>query len=92
MAPERSPRLKTVLGYVGANVRRLRLDRGLTQRDLANGAGLKERYVQLLEAGKANPTVGVLLDVADILGASPSEFFAPAKSEQRLPGNPRLPR
>ena len=79
-----------VLRYIGANVRRLRIARGWTQIELAKATGLKERYVQVLETGTANPTVKVLIDVADALGVAPAELFVEAKAEPRRPGNPRL--
>jgi transcriptional regulator with XRE-family HTH domain len=85
-----SSRIETLLRYIGANVRRRRVDRGWTQIELAKAAGLKERYVQVLESGKANPTVKVLIEVADALGVAPAELFAEAKAEPRRPGNPRL--
>ena len=84
------PSTETILGYIGANVRRLRVARGWTQNELAKATGLKERYVQVLETGTANPTVKVLIDVADALGVIPAELFAEAKAEPRRPGNPRL--
>ena len=73
--------------YIGANVRRLRLARGWTQVELAAAAeGVEERYVQKLESGKANPTVKVVIAVADALGVSPLDLFAPATPETRPPG------
>lgn len=83
-------RIETVLGYVGANVRRLRIERGWTQKELADATvDVRERYIQSLETSAANPTLRVLIDVADALGVSPSDLFAEAKLEERLPGNPR---
>jgi transcriptional regulator with XRE-family HTH domain len=81
---------ETVLSYIGANVRRLRVERGWTQVELAKAAGLKERYVQILETGAANPTVKVLIDVAAALGVAPTDLFAEAKLEPRPAGNPRI--
>ena len=82
--------IDTILQYIGANVRRLRVARGWTQIELATASDLKERYVQLLETGTANPTVKVLLAVAEALEVAPAELFVEAKAEPRPAGNPRL--
>lgn len=81
---------QAVLSYIAANVRRLRVARGWTQVELAKASGLNPRHVQLLESGTANPTVRVLIDVADALGVAPADLFAEAKAEPRRAGNPRL--
>jgi transcriptional regulator with XRE-family HTH domain len=80
--------IATTLRYVGANVRRLRIERGLTQTALAKATGLKVRYVQILETGTGNPTVKVLLAIADALGAAPADFFEAAKQPTRRTGRP----
>ena len=81
-------REKTILRYIGANVRRLRVVRGWTQIELAKASKLKERYVQVLETGTANPTIKVLIAVADALGVAPTDLFVVAKLEQRPKGRP----
>ena len=78
-----STRLKTILRYIAANVYRLRVDRGWTQKQLAEESELNDRYVQVLETGKANPTVQVLVAIADALGVAPTDLFLPAKLEPR---------
>jgi transcriptional regulator with XRE-family HTH domain len=44
-------------GIVARNIRRLRLERGLTQEALAVDAGIDRTYVSRLERGLENPTV-----------------------------------
>ena len=80
---------ETILQSIGANVRRLRLERGWTQTELAEASELKERWVQTLETGTANPTIKVLVAVADALGVETADLLAPAKPEPRPAGNPR---
>jgi transcriptional regulator with XRE-family HTH domain len=58
------------LRYIAANVRRLRLKRGWTQEQLAEHASIEPRYVHSLEAARANPTLKVLVDVAEALGSA----------------------
>ncbi len=82
---ERSPRVVTLLRYVGANVRRLREIRGWTQTALGDASGHIKRYIQLPETGEANLTVRSLIDIADALGVAPDDLFAAAKFEEDLP-------
>lgn len=81
-------RKETLLRYIGANIRRLRIERGWTQQELAQATGLKERYVQVLETGSANPTVKVVIAAAHALGVAPTDLFAPAKLPPRPAGRP----
>lgn len=53
---------------VARNVRRMRLERGYSQGELARRAGLAKQTLSSIEAGEANPTVLTLSAVADGLG------------------------
>jgi transcriptional regulator with XRE-family HTH domain len=55
---------------VGAKLRSARIEEGLTQAALAERLQVSAAYVQKLEAGKANPTLGQLATVAAALGRS----------------------
>jgi len=52
------------------NIKRLREARGLTQQELAEVSGVPRPTIANLESGGANPTLLVLLKVADALGAT----------------------
>ena len=54
---------------IGANVRRLRLAKGLTQEQLAADAGIDLTYAGGIERGRRNPSLDVLARVAAALGA-----------------------
>ena len=60
---------------VGANVRRLRKARGLSQEALAGEAGLAMRHLGRIERGEGNPTVGVLVKLAAVLDVHPAAFY-----------------
>ncbi|WP_397586885.1 helix-turn-helix domain-containing protein [Sphingobium fuliginis] len=60
---------------VGANVRRLRGEQGLTQEQLAHDAGIDVTYLRGIEAGRRNPSVSVLGRLAMSLDARPQELF-----------------
>ncbi|WP_416443462.1 helix-turn-helix domain-containing protein [Leucobacter sp. HNU] len=61
----------------GARVRELRTERGLSQEDLANRAGLDRTYVSGVERGVRNPTLDVIARLATAFAVSPAEFFTP---------------
>lgn len=61
---------------VGANVRRLRLQRGLTQEQLAFEAELDLTYVGGIERGRRNPSLSVLVRIAKALSIHPGKLLA----------------
>ena len=67
---------------VARNLRRLRVGRGLSQENLAADAGIDRTYVSRLERGLKNPTIAILEQLADALGAPIVELLAvPAPGE-----------
>ncbi|QSF55762.1 helix-turn-helix domain-containing protein [Brevundimonas fontaquae] len=54
-------------GVFGTNVRRRRLDRGITLEALAHDVGLSYSYVGELERGRRNPTLKVVERIARAL-------------------------
>lgn len=60
---------------VGANVRRLRKERKLTQEQLAMETEIDLTYLGGIERGQRNPSVSVLGRLAAALGVSPAELF-----------------
>jgi ribosome-binding protein aMBF1 (putative translation factor) len=63
---------------LGANLRRLRRARGLTQAALAQRARCHPNTVGRLERGATDPTLDTLARLAHGLGCFPGDFFAPA--------------
>lgn len=60
---------------LGRRIKTLRVQQGLTQEELAQACGLFRTYVARIESGAANPTVSVLLRVADALGVPAPMLF-----------------
>lgn len=60
---------------VAWNVRRLRVERALSQEALALDAGIDRTYVSRVERSLENPTVGVLEKVARALGTDIAMLF-----------------
>jgi transcriptional regulator with XRE-family HTH domain len=61
---------------VGANVRRLRKARGLTQEQLAHEAGVAMRYVAGVERAEENPSLRFLVKIAEALGVEPAALLS----------------
>lgn len=72
---------------VGANLRRARLERGLSQEDLAYEAGIAPSFISQLENGKRSATVTTLDVLAKALRIAVVDFFAVAGSKPK--GLPR---
>jgi len=66
---------------VGRNVRRVRLEKGLTQERFAELSGYSQQYISSLEQGKRNPTVITVYELAVALGTSHLELLRPAKKK-----------
>ena len=61
---------------IGTEIRRLRSRQGLSQRQLALLAGVSNATVSLIEAGRTDPSLGMLRRILDALGVSFAEFFS----------------
>lgn len=64
-----------IRGRLGANVKRLREAKGLSQEELAFQADMHRTYVSGIERGKRNPTVTVLERLAKPLGVTAGELL-----------------
>jgi transcriptional regulator with XRE-family HTH domain len=78
---------------VAWNVRRIRVSRGIASEALAAASGVDRSYVSRLERGLANPTIGILEQIAAALEVGMGELFVvPDQGEDRpmrLPGGRR---
>ncbi len=63
---------------MGANIRRLRKARGLSQEGLAAEAGMDRTYVSSCERGRRNISVDNMFKLAWALGADIRELFDPS--------------
>ena len=68
---------------VGLEVRRARLEDGLTQAELARRMGVKAPYVAGVESGTRNLTLGQLANIADALERGLDITFPPVAAEFR---------
>jgi transcriptional regulator with XRE-family HTH domain len=59
----------------GANVRKLRQAKALSQEQLALDAGLDLSYISNIEGGKRNVSLGSILKLANALGVKPAKLL-----------------
>jgi len=62
---------------VGKRLRTLRQQHGMSQRQLAEAAGVPHGQVSMIETNKSNPSVGSLRKILGGLNIGMSEFFEP---------------
>jgi len=60
---------------VGKKVRRLRLKAEFSQENLAERCGIFRTYLSRIESGAANPSIVVLVALANALCVNPHELF-----------------
>ncbi len=85
-------RVGIVLASIGANVRELRLRRGLTQESLAEKCAIEPRTVQSIERGRTNLSIAVLVSVADALGVDSRMLMRPGELPPARAGRPPKPK
>jgi len=61
---------------LGQNLRQHRLEKGWSQEEFADRAGLHRTYISDIERGARNPTITVVQKIADALGVKASTLIA----------------
>jgi transcriptional regulator with XRE-family HTH domain len=61
---------------VGARLRAMRLEAGLSQEDLADRSGLHRNYIGGIERGERNVGIKAILSICRALKRSPGDIFA----------------
>lgn len=67
---------------IGAKIRSLRQQNGLTQKELADRCELSKGFISLLESDQTSPSLSTLEDILTTLGSSFSEFFKEEGGQQ----------
>ncbi len=74
---------------VARNLRKMRVEKGVSQENLAVDADIDRTYVSRLERALENPTIGILERIAEALGTNIEDFFIrPSKGEELSPPLP----
>ncbi len=83
---EDAEKTKDFLVKLGKTVREIRLEKGLSQSQLAEQANVSTKYVGVLEGNAnrlSNPSAALLRDLCDGLGLTLAEFFARLERRRR---------
>lgn len=70
---------KNVRKAFGRQLRQIRKLRQLTQEELGEGAGISYKYVGEIERGEVNPSLDILIRLAQVLEVSPEELLVFAR-------------
>lgn len=65
----------TITKRFGANVARLRKERGMTQEAFADAAGIARSYMSDVERGARNPTIVMVERIANALNVKMGELL-----------------
>lgn len=60
---------------VNENIRRIRLEKGMTQKQVAQACGTADAYIRAYELGKYNPKPATVAKIARALGVTPAELY-----------------
>ena len=71
---------------IGEKIRRIRIERGLTQEELADRAELSKGFISQIERDLTSPSIATLEDILTCLGTDCGEFFTNRTRPQVLGG------
>jgi len=71
---------------IGKEIKRLRLQRGLTQEELADRCELSKGFISLLERDLTSPSIATLMDILESLGSDLKTFFSKTGDEKLVFG------
>ena len=69
---------------IGEKLRQLRLQRGLTQEELADRCELSKGFISQVERNLASPSIATLTDMLECLGSSLPAFFNEKTAEKTV--------
>ncbi len=67
---------------IGEKIRRLRIEKQLTQEELANRCELSKGFISQVENDLTSPSIATLIDILDTLGTDLKEFFSDSSKER----------
>lgn len=67
---------------IGEKIKELRVQKSLTQEELADRAELSKGFISQLERDLTSPSIATLMDILQCLGTNLEEFFSDTSSEQ----------
>src|SRR5699024_7620472 len=67
---------------IGGKIKRMRIEKQLTQEELANRCELSKGFISQLENNLTSPSIATLVDILEILGTNLKEFFDDMNDEK----------
>lgn len=67
---------------IGEKIKELRIQKSLTQEELADRAELSKGFISQVERDLTSPSIATLMDILQCLGTNLEEFFSGTTSEQ----------
>ncbi|MGL4771967.1 MAG: helix-turn-helix domain-containing protein [Clostridium sp.] len=67
---------------IGEKIRRMRIEKGLTQEELANRCELSKGFISQVENDLTSPSIATLVDILEILGTNLTDFFSETQEEK----------
>lgn len=67
---------------IGQKIKELRIQKSLTQEELADRAELSKGFISQLERDLTSPSIATLMDILQCLGTNLEEFFSETAAEQ----------
>ena len=74
---------------IGEKLRRLRLQRNLTQEEMADRCELTKGFISQVERDLASPSIATLTDMLECLGSDRKTFFSEADENEKVVFNPQ---
>lgn len=68
--------------HIGAKIKELRIQKSLTQEELADRAELSKGFISQLERDLTSPSIATLMDILQCLGSNLEEFFSGTTADQ----------
>ena len=69
---------------IGEKLRKLRLQRELTQEEMADRCELSKGFISQVERDLASPSIATLTDMLECLGSNLKEFFSETDDEKTV--------
>ena len=55
---------------IGAEIRRIRKGKGISQKDMAKGMGISQTYLSHIEKGRREGSISILFKASEVLGVN----------------------
>ena len=74
---------------IGNKIKELRMQKGLTQEELADRTELSKGFISQLERDLNSPSIATLIDLLQVLGTTPQEFFTEDETDTQVVFHPQ---